>query len=35
MTKGEQDKLLAKMAAFAKREDVTANNMDFSKPVDQ
>jgi len=23
------------MAAFAKREDVTANNMDFSKPVDQ
>lgn len=35
MTKSEQDKLLAKMKAFAKKEDVSAQNLDFSKPIDQ
>lgn len=33
-TKEEQEKLLTKMQAFAKKEDVTASNIDFSKPID-
>ena len=34
MTKEEQDKLMAKMSAYAKKESYNAQNMDFSKPVD-
>jgi len=36
MGKDEQDKLLTKMQAFAKRNDpeIVAQNMDFSKPID-
>ena len=36
-TKEEQDKLLAKMSAYAKRKEdpeITANYMDFTKPID-
>ena len=35
MTKQEQDTLMAKMSAYAKKESHNAQNMDFSKPVDQ
>ena len=35
-TKAEQEKLLEKVKAYAKRSDpeISENNMDFSKPVD-
>jgi hypothetical protein len=34
MSADEQTKLMAKMQAFAKRDKISANAMDFSKPVD-
>ena len=34
MSADEQTKLLAKVQAFAKRDKISANAMDFSKPVD-
>jgi hypothetical protein len=34
-TQAEQDKLIAKMAAYAtKNPEITANAIDFSKPID-
>jgi len=35
MTKTEQDSLMDKMNHWAKKEDYTADNIDFSKPLDQ
>lgn len=34
MTKEEQENLMAKMEAYAKKDKISAQNMDFSKPVD-
>jgi len=34
MTKAEQESLLAKMEAYAKKDKISANAMDFTKPID-
>lgn len=34
-SKEEQEELIAKLAAFSKKDEITAAGIDFSKPLDQ